>query len=575
MGNKFKFNFGKLFPAIIIIVFLIPDAYGQLPTDSVMIDVNRFKMPINNIGTLGDQLIGGQSVAGGKYDGQIVLFSGGFMMSGKSNGFLWANSSYTDNRILDYVPGRVGTIPNDPGNILYVVRGSDPEFGESWQQWKAAVSQGADFYDGNHDGLYNPVDQNANGRWDADEDRPDLLGDVTAWCVYNDGVPANKRSYSDVNPQGIEIQQTVFAQKDSGYLNNIIFVRYRLINRGTIADVLESVYFGSADDIDIGDSGANDLVGCDTLLNTAYIYHHVGSGDMKFGVNPPAELVTEVQGPITYINGITFTDLNGNGIYDAGIDIPIDTGYSYQGPLIGKKIYPGAKNLNMTASIEYPGGTDASNRIQANFYLNGKNNQGFYFNPCGGGGQVFGEDCSNVNPLFVYSGDPVNQTGWINNTPADQRLVMSSGPFRLEKNKPVDIIVGHIVGRGSDGLNSITVAKGYAASAINYCKSNFPNSIITGVKGLPNTVTDFRLEQNYPNPFNPSTKINYSLPKAGNVKLTVYNALGSKVLTIVDEYKPAGNYSVQFNGGILASGIYLYRLESGKFNATKKFILLK
>jgi hypothetical protein len=85
----------------------------------------------------------------------------------------------------------------------------------------------------------------------------------------------------------------------------------------------------------------------------------------------------------------------------------------------------------------------------------------------------------------------------------------------------------------------------------------------------------FSLGQNYPNPFNPSTKINYSLPKAGNVKLTVYNAVGSKVTTIVDENKPAGSYSVQFNGNNLPSGIYFYRLESDNYTAAKKFILLK
>ncbi len=86
---------------------------------------------------------------------------------------------------------------------------------------------------------------------------------------------------------------------------------------------------------------------------------------------------------------------------------------------------------------------------------------------------------------------------------------------------------------------------------------------------------DFSLSQNYPNPFNPTTSITYSLPKDGNVKLTVYNAIGIKVVTIVDEYKPAGNYSVQFNGSNLASGIYMYRLEAENYSATKKLIILK
>jgi photosystem II stability/assembly factor-like uncharacterized protein len=98
-------------------------------------------------------------------------------------------------------------------------------------------------------------------------------------------------------------------------------------------------------------------------------------------------------------------------------------------------------------------------------------------------------------------------------------------------------------------------------TSVNYSNPKFP--------------TVFELKQNYPNPFNPSTTINYSIAKSGNVKLTVYNAIGSRVTTIVDEFKPAGNYSIKFNGSTLASGIYFYRLESGNFNSTKKLILLK
>lgn len=559
---------------IIIIVFIIHSAYGQAGIDSVMIDVNRFNLPINNVGTLGDQLISGQPIAGGKYDDRIILFSGGFFMSGKSNGFLWANGTSGAARVADYVPGKIGTIPSDPENILYVVRASDPPFSQSWQNWKAAVSQGADFYDGDHDGVYNPVDLNGNGKWDVNEDRPDFLGDVTAWCVYNDGVPANQRTFSEVNPQGIEIQQTVFAQKDSAYLNNIIFVRYRLINRGNVADVLESVYFGSNDDIDIGDNGSADLGGCDTLLNTGYIYH-TNYTSTKWGSNPPAEFITQLQGPLSYIPGITFTDINGNGIYDPGIDNPIDTGYSFLGPLMGKKLYPGAKNLDISSSIVFTGGQEAYNSFSANFMLNGKDRSGFYIDPCGSSGKVYCENCENINPVFVYSGNPVNQTGWICNGAEDKKIIVSSGPFEMEKNKPIDIIIGHIVGRGSDAFNSITVSKNYAANVIDYYKSNFPNSIITGIKDLPNTAADFRLDQNYPNPFNPSTTISYSLSNAGNVKLTVYNSIGSKIATLVNEYKSAGKYSVQFNGNNLASGIYLYRLESGNYSTVKKLIVLK
>jgi hypothetical protein len=100
-------------------------------------------------------------------------------------------------------------------------------------------------------------------------------------------------------------------------------------------------------------------------------------------------------------------------------------------------------------------------------------------------------------------------------------------------------------------------------------------TLVTAVETEKAKINSFNLQQNYPNPFNPSTTINYSLPHSGNVKLTVYNSIGSKVATIVNDFKPAGSCSVLFNGSNLASGIYLYRLEAGNYSAAKKFALIK
>ncbi len=86
---------------------------------------------------------------------------------------------------------------------------------------------------------------------------------------------------------------------------------------------------------------------------------------------------------------------------------------------------------------------------------------------------------------------------------------------------------------------------------------------------------DYALDQNYPNPFNPVTSIEYSLPKGSNVKLVVYDLLGNEVETLVDEYKPAGIYSVKFDGSELTSGIYIYRLQAGDFISTKRMALIK
>lgn len=85
----------------------------------------------------------------------------------------------------------------------------------------------------------------------------------------------------------------------------------------------------------------------------------------------------------------------------------------------------------------------------------------------------------------------------------------------------------------------------------------------------------FSLQQNYPNPFNPTTTIKYSVPVDGFVNLAIYNVLGQKVANLVSDNVKAGSYEVKFNAANLASGIYIYKIEAGNFNATKKMMLIK
>ena len=94
-----------------------------------------------------------------------------------------------------------------------------------------------------------------------------------------------------------------------------------------------------------------------------------------------------------------------------------------------------------------------------------------------------------------------------------------------------------------------------------------------------NTINNYSLEQNYPNPFNPSTKIHFVIASTAKqsqlVTLKVYDVLGNEVATLVDEYKPAGSYEINFDASSRASGIYYYQLKSESFIETKKMILLK
>ena len=109
-----------------------------------------------------------------------------------------------------------------------------------------------------------------------------------------------------------------------------------------------------------------------------------------------------------------------------------------------------------------------------------------------------------------------------------------------------------------------------------FCLTDSMGCVITG-NGNQNTILPdkYNLSQNYPNPFNPSTRIMYSIPTTGLVKLKIFDILGKEVMTLVNEIKTAGDYGIDFDGRSLSSGIYFYKLEAGEFTATKKMMLVK
>ncbi|MCB0750790.1 MAG: T9SS type A sorting domain-containing protein, partial [Ignavibacteriae bacterium] len=102
-----------------------------------------------------------------------------------------------------------------------------------------------------------------------------------------------------------------------------------------------------------------------------------------------------------------------------------------------------------------------------------------------------------------------------------------------------------------------------------------PIDYLVDVKKVSSIPDNFDLSQNYPNPFNPSTVIEFSIPNNSKVTLKVFDALGKEVINLIDEYKSAGKYSVNFDASILASGIYYYRLEADEKFKSRKMVLLK
>jgi Secretion system C-terminal sorting domain len=132
--------------------------------------------------------------------------------------------------------------------------------------------------------------------------------------------------------------------------------------------------------------------------------------------------------------------------------------------------------------------------------------------------------------------------------------------------------------------DSITIYYGMALgsslsaveSSLDTVLSRYNGTFVTGVKSNNNIgPLSFKLNQNYPNPFNPGTTISFTIPTQERVTLKVYNILGMEVATIINDVKPAGNYSFRFNTKDIPSGIYFYEMNAGNFRDVKKMILLK
>jgi len=192
-----------------------------------------------------------------------------------------------------------------------------------------------------------------------------------------------------------------------------------------------------------------------------------------------------------------------------------------------------------------------------------------------------------VNLDYENDGDPDFVT--INNTLDSVGITVflndGSGNFEVKRNCFLPFASGQPFGVveadfDEDGMTDIAmVSRSFGPLDSIFVLYNLGGFNQTTDIGVPQPVVvppeNFSLSQNYPNPFNPTTTIEFSIPKTELTNLVVYNILGEQVKTLLDEEKPPGNYSIQFNARSLASGIYFYRLHAGSFVETKKMLLLK
>jgi len=206
---------------------------------------------------------------------------------------------------------------------------------------------------------------------------------------------------------------------------------------------------------------------------------------------------------------------------------------------------------------------------------------------------------ANMKGIYLYMGDttwvprnyglPVNDTTYIGGckfTVTDSMLfayILSSSTHSFSRDIFVTTDLGLTWKKVNDSvssrynISSLASNKKYLFAGTQMGGWRIPvTSLITSIKHENvQAPSSFYISQNYPNPFNPSTTIKYQLSAFSYVTLKVYNVLGKEVKILVDGYKERGNYTVNFDAGNLASGVYFYQMKAGNFTSTKKLLLLK
>jgi hypothetical protein len=398
----------------------------------------------------------------------------------------------------------------------------------------------------------------------------------------------------------------------------------------TFPDVPVAVYFNAS--AWIGDTM---YVQCPTTSGAGAntIRRYTYGGTWTTGVPLPADKVggtlTACGGKLYYIGGGTSSITTGTTdvySYDPSTGI-----WTTKAPLPAALAAHGAECWGDSVIFVYGGPyTGSATNLNVHYYRVGSNTWGTIPNsiPSGQGRRTFAHGISG-NKLFMAAGYNTTylQSFYIGTVGSDaSQITWAAGPnvpSSVGVSRPGGaayenyfyVISGELSGGGygagayvwqvnanswyTPGINPIPLGRSNISSAVTtHCVNDTVRLFIPGGYNGTAGITDFdaiacgplftgntgissnlpsvySLSQNYPNPFNPTTKISFALPKAGNVRIVVYDLLGREIAVLVNEFKTTGNHSVDFDASNLASGVYLYRMESGTFTDSKKMLLIK
>lgn len=292
-----------------------------------------------------------------------------------------------------------------------------------WNEWPA--ESGAPYQDIDNDGIYNPS-----------IDIPGVYGaDQTLWYVANDLDTAACRNLYGSDPIGIELQVTIWGYKDFFPQNNIMYKKYRLINKS--GRDIKDMYISQWADTEVGDA-SDDYVGCDTSLALGYGYNSDDFDGYGF-----SDMIIPAIG-FQIMKGVSVTD----SITGKTKDLSMST--------FIRNLKNSLSNFDDPNLRDYQLGT-----LPTYNFMNGK----------GSNGDPIINPNSGKATKFDVSGDPVNNTGWIEEndiySAGDRRLLISSGPFDMESGDVQEVIIAQIAALGENRLKSLEFLKDYAEINLN------------------------------------------------------------------------------------------------------------
>ncbi len=468
--------------------------------------VNRLALEITNCGSFAsDHLMdgAGSSYGGLVYprgSGKLLAYAGGLWVSGRAAGALrTAITEYA----TEFVPGP-GT-PGGPGldTLRYRVYSASRADTAGRGEWMArAVPLGA------------PVD--SAGR------QPGILGDQTLWTVDTDaGVTSQLYGRGPRTPIGLEVQLTAYAFDRAPVLQDVVFLHYRIIHRGSVA--LDSAYVGLWYDADM--RTAQTPAASDSSLDLGYVYRT--TDDVEYGAAGPATGLMLLRGP---------------------------------------RPGGGAPPLRATAIVGYENGVDPAGPAQYDAAL-----RGLY--PWG---DAMLDSTTSLPTLFYASGDPVTGSGWLMPAVYNPKLVVDAGPFRLAPGDTQVVDAAIVVGQGADRPGSVVALRENAREARDAFATNFASV----PPPAPPAVAVAALRA-YPVPSGGSVQFDVDVPAAGaQVRLEIFDLRGRRVRLLEDAWQAGGTSHRSWNGitdaGRLApTGAFFARARVAGRDARTRVVLLR